>query len=107
MYFLLNNMELNSIKTMESNKKVSWSVSKTDKDGNTTSMEVKEVENGYICCKRKSGYKKNDKGENEWYSENEEYISKTNPLEKKEEEKPKSNELMEAIKQFSEPLGLL
>lgn len=53
----------------------------SEKDGITKSVTVKKVENGYVICISKHGYK-GDK----YMDETKEYISTKNPLEKKEEE---------------------
>ena len=64
----------------DKDKRKSWSV-KTEKDGICTSIEVREVSNGFIICKTK-------------YGDQEEWISKENPLAdgEKEEEKEEKEE---------------
>lgn len=63
-----------------------------EKDGITKTVSVEEVMNGYIIEIRKSGDK-----DGEYYHETEKYISKSNPLDSKEEEAEDSG-LMDAIK---------
>jgi len=69
-------------------KRKSWSV-KTEKDGVSTSIEVREVSNGFIICKTKYGSKE----DGEYFSDFEEWISKENPLAEKGEEKEEKDDL--------------
>ncbi len=68
------------------------SVSKTLESGLTKEVNVKKVENGYITRVSKHG-----DVDGEWVSEEKEYISTTNPLEKKKE-KSHSDEASEILK---------
>lgn len=75
-------------------EKVSYS--KTYEEGDITkSINVQEVENGFVVRVSEHGYKgKGDK--REWFDETKTYISTVNPLEEKEEKNYKE-ELMETL----------
>ncbi len=82
--------------------KKSWSV-KTEKDGICTSIEVREVSNGFIICKTKYGSKE----DGEYFSDQEEWISKENPLadEEKKEEKEEGKGPLGSLKGIFNNLG--
>lgn len=75
---------------MHKEDKETYSISK-EENGTTKKVTVKEIENGYLVCIRECGYK-GEGDKKEWYEEEKEFFSKTNPLmddskEEKEEEK--------------------
>lgn len=90
-------------KTLKSNimeKEEKYSISKEiTKNGITKRLTIDEVENGFIICINKYGCKTNEDGEKEHFDSYKKYISKTNPLEKKEDvdEENTSSEIMEAL----------
>jgi putative heme degradation protein len=81
-------------------KKKSWSV-KTEKDGVCTSIEVREVSNGFIICKTKYGSKE----DGEYFSEQEEWISKENPLADDEKEEKEEKGPIDSLKGIFNNLG--
>jgi len=81
-------------------KKKSWSV-KTEKDGVCTSIEVREVSNGFIICKTKYGSKE----DGEYFSEQEEWISTENPLADDEKEKKEEKGPIDSLKGIFNNLG--
>lgn len=67
-----------------------------EENGITKSVEVKEVENGFVVCISEYGYKKD-----KYINTNKTYISKTNPLEEESEKNTKQSfkeEVAEALK---------
>ena len=83
----------------EKKKYKRWSKS-TEMDGITKSVEVREVENGYII--KKSMYGKKE-GSDEYMDECREYISMTNPMDKNKDkeidkEEHKKMDMMDSIK---------
>lgn len=64
-----------------------------EKDGITTSIEVKQVENGYIVTVNEYGEDKKGK----WFNNDKQYISKTNPLEEEGEADEKKESFKEAV----------
>jgi putative heme degradation protein len=81
-------------------KKKSWSV-KTEKDGVCTSIEVREVSNGFIICKTKYGSKE----DGEYFSEQEEWISTENPLADDEKEEKEEKGPIDSLKGIFNNLG--
>lgn len=81
-------------------KRKSWSV-KTEKDGVCTSIEVREVSNGFIICKTKYGSKE----DGEYFSEQEEWISKENPLADDEKEEKEEKGPIDSLKGIFSNLG--
>lgn len=74
---------MNEIKlSTEQKKKAEFSQSE-ERDGITTRIRVREVNNGFVINVTRYGYITTAKGE-QYIDENEEFISTTNPLEKKE-----------------------
>jgi hypothetical protein len=81
---------------MYAEDKERYSISK-EENGNSKKVTVKEIENGYLVCIREEGYK-GEGDKKEWYCEEKEFYSKTNPLiddskEEKEEETEKESVL--------------
>jgi hypothetical protein len=77
---------------MHGEEKEKYSISK-EENGNTKKVTVKEIENGYLVCIKECGYK-GEGDKKEWYEEEKEFFSKSNPLmeDKKEEEKEEESE---------------
>lgn len=66
-------------------EKEKYRVRKTITKGDLTKeLEVVEVENGFIITIEERGYKGKEP-KREWYSNEKKYISKTNPLDDKED----------------------
>lgn len=62
-----------------------------DKDGIRYSKEVRKVEGGYIIRESKYGKPSNDPNA-EYVNENKEYVSATNPFDKKKEEEKENGD---------------
>lgn len=103
---------MNEISTPNAHQKQpkrKWCVTE-EKDDVTKKIEVREATNGFIIKKCISGYKKNDKGEKEWFDEESETISKTNPLEKKsmeDETREMAKSYNESMTSMSNGLGMI
>ena len=69
--------------TTSKEKRESWRKS-VQRNGITESIEVKQVENGFIIRKERYGEDLNSKSPNKWISESKEYVSKENPLAEEE-----------------------
>ena len=61
-----------------------------EKDGMNHSKEVRKVEGGYIIRESKHG-KSTDEEDAEYIEESKEYVSTTNPLDKKKEDEDEGN----------------
>jgi hypothetical protein len=70
-------------KSLSENKKKAEYSQTEEKDGVTTRIRVREVNNGFVINVSRYGYVGTAKGE-QYIDENEEFISTTNPLEKKQ-----------------------
>jgi hypothetical protein len=97
---------------MHGEDKERYSISK-EENGNTKKVTVKEIENGYLVCITECGYK-GEGDKKEYYSEEKEFYSKTNPLmegkeEEKEEEKAESvlSKLPDFMNSLASSLGKL
>jgi hypothetical protein len=91
---------MNGMMKGNKDKKKSWSV-KTEKDGVCTSIEVREVSNGFIICKTKYGSKE----DGEYFSEQEEWISTENPLADDEKEEKEEKGPIDSLKGIFNNLG--
>jgi hypothetical protein len=58
-------------------------ISETE-DGVTREVSVRKAENGYVTTINKWGNRKDSEGNDEYFDESKVYISKENPLDKKE-----------------------
>jgi hypothetical protein len=68
-------------------KEKKFSASVSEKIGEVTKeVKVREIENGFLVCVEERGYDK----KNNWYSNEKEYYSKTNPLAPKTESEVES-----------------
>jgi len=66
-------------------------------DGITKSVDVEEIENGFIVCIRKYGMKSSKEGcdecDKEYIDETKRFYSKENPLNKEEEKEDKERDM--------------
>ena len=85
----------------EKKKYKTWSKSVT-MDDMTKTIEVREVENGFIIKKCMYGHME---GSDEYIDEKKEYISTTNPMEEKEEKEEKEGKGMELINSIKSMFG--
>ena len=75
---------------MHGEEKEKYSISK-EENGKRKEVTVKEIENGYLVCIKESGYK-GEGDKKEWYCDEKEYYSKTNPIEEEKKEKEEETE---------------
>lgn len=75
--------KMNTTSSNDKKAKESWRKS-VKRNGITESIEVQEVENGFIIRKEKYGEDLNSKSPNKWINETKEYVSKVNPLAEEE-----------------------
>lgn len=94
---------------MHGEDKERYSISK-EENGKRKEVTVKEIENGYLVCVKESGYK-GEGDKKEWYCDEKEYFSKTNPLEddskeeKEEEKEPESESVLSKLPDFMNSLA--